>query len=67
MKDVLQHPMVRVLVGGIATGVFALFALITVGYLLSSGSFGAITATIGAALIMGVLAWYEFYIFARFG
>lgn len=52
--------------GGIATGVATLFGLLTVGYLLSgSGSFGAVTATVGVALVAGILAWYEFHAFGK--
>ena len=66
MRTVHQSPIVRVLVGGIATGLFALCGLITIGYLLSgSGSFEAITATIGIALTAGILAGYEFHAFDR--
>jgi hypothetical protein len=66
MKNVHQTPIMRVLIGGIATGLFALFALLAIGYLFSnSGTFEAVTATIGVALAAGILAGYEFHAFAR--
>ena len=66
MRTVHQSPIVRVLIGGIATGLFALCGLMIAGYLLSdSGSSGAVTATIGIALAAGILAGYEFHAFDR--
>jgi hypothetical protein len=56
----------RALVGGIATGLAALFVLLAAGYIFSTtGSLEAVIVTTGASLATGALAWYEFHAFVE--
>ncbi|EMA47868.1 hypothetical protein [Halococcus saccharolyticus] len=66
MSGIHERPVVRIVVGGIATGLFVLFGLAAVGYLLSDGeAFGTVTLNVGLAMAAGALACYEFHAFDR--
>lgn len=65
MNGIHERPIVRIVVGGIATGLFVLFGFAAVGYLLSGDAFGVVTLNVGIAVVAGALACHEFRAFER--
>ena len=65
MTGIHERPVVRLLVGGIATGLLVLFGLGAVGHLLSGDAFGVVTLNVGFAVAAGALACHEFCMFDR--